>query len=116
MLETAAGCIQLAKTPAVGCEAVRDLKAILEGYYSRSNRDGVVEVHHQCLQPSGGADAEPTEQSRVYSTKTVPAIETQKSSMAEPARGDSTKDGENVGTVIRPTFGKSLRGQKGGAR
>src|SRR5262249_45585847 len=91
MFETAAGCIQLAKTPAVGCEALRDLKAVLEGYQARSNRDGVVEVQHQCSQPSGGADAEPTEQSRVYSIKTVPAMETQKSSMAEPARGDSTK-------------------------
>jgi hypothetical protein len=118
MFEAAAGCIELAKAPAVGCEALRELKALLQGYESRSDRDGVVEVRHQCLQPSGGADAEPTEPSRVYSTETVPAIEIQKSSMAEPARGDSTKDGENVGTVIPPIHGKSKRLQqrKGGAR
>src|SRR5262249_302072 len=104
MLETAAGCIGLAKRPVVGCEALRELKALIQGYEFRSDRDGVVEVQHQCLQPSGGADAEPTEPSHVYSTETVPAIETQKSSMAESARGDSTKDAENVGTAIRPTF------------
>jgi len=118
MFEEAAGGIQLEKTPGVGYEALRDLKALLQGYQSQSNRDGVVEVQHQCLQPSGGADAEPTGPSRVYSTETVPAIEIQKSSMAEPARGDSTKDGENVGTVTPPTFGKSKRLQRreGGAR
>jgi hypothetical protein len=118
MLEASAGCIQLAKTPAVACEALCDLKALLQGYQTRSNREGVVEVQHQLLQPSGGADAEPTGPSRVYSTETVPAIEIQTSSMAEPARGDSTKDGENVGTVIPPTLGKSKRLQrrKGGAR
>lgn len=118
MFETAAGCIQLAKTPAVECEALRDLKVLLQGHQSQSGLDRVVEVQHQSLQSSGGADAEPTEPSRVYSTETVPAIETPKSSMAEPARGDPTKDGENVGTVIPPTFGKSkrLQRQKGGAR
>jgi hypothetical protein len=118
MFEAEAGCIQLAKTPVVECEALRDLKVLLQGHQSQSGLGSVVEVQHQSLQPSGGADAEPTEPSRVYSTETVPAIQVQESSISKSASRDSTKDGENVGTTIASTFGKSkrLQRQKGGAR
>jgi len=44
MFDTAAGNIQIAKIPAVGCEALRDLKALLQGYQTRSGRDSVVEI------------------------------------------------------------------------
>src|SRR5215470_8739189 len=35
MFDTAAGNIQIAKIPAVGCEALRDLKALLQHYQTR---------------------------------------------------------------------------------
>jgi hypothetical protein len=119
MFETAAGCIQLAKMPAACCEALRDLRTLLQGHQSRSGRDGVVEVQHRSLQASGGADAEPREPIRVDSTETIPSIvQIQELTVAEPAGGDSTTNDENVGRTVAPTLRKSKRllRRKGGGR
>src|SRR5215471_6830195 len=109
--------IQIAKIPAVGCEALRDLKDLLQRYQIRSGRDSVVEIQHQSLQASGGADVQATETSRVYSTPTIP-IQVQVPAVAGPTSRNSTKHRENAGTVVAPTFRKKsrLKRQKGGTR
>jgi hypothetical protein len=116
MFDTAAGNIQIAKTAAVCCEALRDLKALLQRYQTRSGGDGVVEIQHQSLQSSGGADVQATETNRVHSTATIPS-KVQEPTVAGPAGRNSTEDRETVGTAIAPTFRKSVRLQrKGGTR
>ena len=113
MFDTAAGNIQIAKIPAVGCEALRDLKALLQRYQTRSGRDSVVEIQHQSLQASGGADVQATETNGVYSTATIPT-----KVPGGPTSGDSREDRETAGTAIAPTLRKSarLQRQKGGTQ
>jgi hypothetical protein len=53
MFDPAAGHIQLAQTPAVGCEALRDLQALVQLYQPRSGRDTVIDIQHQSLKSSG---------------------------------------------------------------
>ena len=116
MFDTAAGNIQIAKIPAVGCEALRDLKALLQRYQTRSGRDSVVEIQHQSLQASGGADVQATENG-VYSTATIPT-KVPGPAVAGPISGDSREDRETAGTAIGPTLRKSarLQRQKGGTQ
>ena len=117
MFDTAAGNIQIAKIPAVGCEALRDLKALLQRYQTRSGRDSVVEIQHQSLQASGGADVQATETNGVYSTATIPT-KVPGPAVAGRTSGDSREDRETAGTAIAPTFRKSarLQRQKGGTQ
>jgi hypothetical protein len=117
MFDTAAGKIQIAKRPTVSCEALRDLKALLQGNATRSGRDSVVEIQHQSLQCLGGADVQAAETSGVYSTATIPT-KVQEPAVAGPASRNSTEHRENAGTVVGPTLRKSLRlqRQKGGPR
>jgi hypothetical protein len=116
-VRSAAGQIQIAKMPAISCEALRDLKALLQGNPTRSGRDSVVEIQHQSLQSSGGADGQAAETSRVYSTATIPT-KVQEAAVAGPTSRNSTEHGENVGTAAAPTLRKSsrLQRQKGGTR
>ena len=117
MFDTAAGNIQIAKDPAVGCEALRDLKVLLQRYQTRSGRDSVVEIQHQSLQASGGADVQATETNGVCSTATIPT-KVPGPAVAGPTSGDSREDRETAGTAIAPTFRKNarLRRQKGGTQ
>jgi hypothetical protein len=117
MFDTAAGEIQLAKTAVVRCEALRDLKVVLQQHHSLARRDSVIESQHQSLQSSGGADVQATEPTQVYSTETIPP-ETQEPSVGESAGGNSTENRKAVSTAIEPTFRKSarLQRQKGGTR
>jgi hypothetical protein len=117
MFDTAAGEIQLAKTAVVSCEALRDLKVVLQQHQSLARRDSVIESQHQSLQSSGGADVQATEPAPVYSTETIPP-ETQEPSVGESASGNSTEDRKAVSTAIEPTFRKSarLQRQKGGTQ
>jgi hypothetical protein len=111
MFDTAAGQIQIAKAPAVGCEALRDLKALLQGIQTRSGRDSVVEIQHQSLQSSGGADVQAAETSQVYPTPTIPS-KVQEPAVAGLTSGNSTEHRENAGTAVAPTFQKSARLQR----
>jgi hypothetical protein len=117
MFDTAAGEIQLAKTAAVSCEALRDLKVVLQQHQSLARRDGVIESQHQSLQTSGGADAQATEPTQADSADTIPP-KAQEPPVGESASGNSTEDRKAVSTAIEPTFRKSARLQreKGGAR
>jgi hypothetical protein len=116
MFDTAAGEIQLAKTAVVSCEALRDLKVVLQQHQSLARRDSVIESQHQSLQSSGGADVQATETTQADSTETIPA-KAQGPPVGEFASGDSTDDRKAVSTAIEPTFRKSarLQRQKGGA-
>jgi hypothetical protein len=117
MFDTAAGGIQIAKTPAVSCEALRDSKAFLEGNQTRRGHASIVEGQHQSLQSSGGADVQAAETSRVYSTPTIPS-KVQEPAVAGPTSGNSTEERKTVGTAVASTFRKSARLQrrKGGTR
>jgi hypothetical protein len=117
MFDTAAGNIQIAKIPLVGCESLRDLKALLQRHQTRSGRDSVVEIQHQSLQASGGADVQATETNGVYSTATIPT-KVPGPAVAGPTSRYSTEHRENVGTAVAPTLRKSarLQRQKGGTR
>src|SRR5262249_25596374 len=116
MFDTGAGEIQLAKTAVVSCEALRDLKAVLQQHQSLARRNGVIKSQHQSLQSSGGADVQATETTQADSTETISA-KAQDSPVGESASGDSTDDRKVVSTAIGPTFRKSarLQRQKGGA-
>jgi len=117
MFDTAASQIQIAMRAAVSCEALRDLKALLRGNPAQPGRGGIVENQHQSLQSSGDADGQAAETSWVYSTPTIP-IQVQVPAVAGPTRRNSTKHGENAGTVVAPTLRKRsrLQRQKGGTR
>jgi hypothetical protein len=117
MFDTAAGEIQIAKTPAVSCEALRELKALLEGNQTRPSRASIVEVQHQSLQSSGGADVQATEPTQSDSTETIP-FKTQEPPVVEFASGNSTEDRKAVSSAVEPTLRKSarLQRQKGGTR
>src|SRR5262249_38601047 len=73
MFDTGAGEIQLAKTAVVSCEALRDLKAVLQQHQSLARRNGVIKSQHQSLQSSGGADVQATETTQADSTETISA-------------------------------------------
>jgi hypothetical protein len=117
MFDTGAGQIQIAKMPAISCEALRDLKTLLQSNPTRSGGDNVVEIQHQSLQSSGGADEQAAETSRIYSTATIPT-KVQEPAVAGPTSRNSTEHRENVGTAVAPTLRKSsrLQRQKGGTR
>jgi hypothetical protein len=117
MFGTAADQIQIAKRPTVSCEALRGLKVLIQGNPTRSGRDSVVEIQHQSLQSSGGADGQAAATNRVYSTATIPT-KVQEPAVAGPASRNSTEHRENAGTAVAPTLRKSarLQRQKGGPR
>jgi hypothetical protein len=117
MFDTAAGEIQIAKTPAASCEALRELKALLERNQTRPSRASIVEVQHQSLQSSGGADVQATEPTQSDSTETIP-FKAQEPPVVESTSGNSTEDGKAVSSAVEPTLRKSarLQRQKGGTR
>jgi hypothetical protein len=93
------------------------LKALLEGNQTRPGRASIVEVQHQSLQSSGGAEVQATEPTQADSTETIPP-KAQEPPVEESASGNSTEDGKAVSTAIEPTLRKSarLQRQKGGTR
>ena len=116
MFDTAAGEIQLAKTAVVSCEALRDLRVVLQQHQSLARRDGVIESQHQSLQSRGGADVQATEPPGADSTETIPP-KAQEPPVGESTGGNSTEDRKAVSTAILPTFRKNARlQQKGGPR
>lgn len=117
MLDTAAGEIQLAMTAVVCCEALRDLKVVLQQHQSLARRDSVIESQHQSLQSSGGADVQAREPAQADSTETIPP-RAQEPPVGESASGNSTEGRKAVGSAIEPTYRKSarLQRQKGGTR
>jgi hypothetical protein len=93
-----------AAVPVVGCEALRDLKALLQ---SLRGRDVVLQgQHHSWLSPGGGADAKVTEPIESRSIPTVSSASAE-SVLAGTSRRSATENPQAAGTTAARVPGKS---------
>ena len=74
MFDPAICCrMQLAAVPTVSCEALLDLKAVLQCALP-ADRDVVLQAQHPCLLSLGGADAKVTEPTQGRPTQTISSM------------------------------------------
>ena len=117
MFDPAICCrMQLAAVPTVSCEALLDLKAVLQCALP-PDRDVVLQAQHPCLLSLGGADAKVTEPTQGLPTQTISSMPSEPG-LAGAASGSQAENGEVVSTTAARTFRKSPgRGQqRGGGR
>ena len=87
MFDPVACCrVTSATSPAVNCEALRELKRLL-AQRPRAGQDGVVQAEHHPLPRTGGADATPDKSATGRSTRPVPSFSEDTTMGAPAARG-----------------------------
>src|SRR6516162_9881 len=108
--------MQLAAVSTVSCEALRDLKTVLQCGLP-PDREVVLQAQHPCLLSLGGADAKVTEPTQGLPTQTISSMPSEPG-LAGAASGSQAENGEVVSTTAARTFRKSPgRGQqRGGGR
>ena len=117
MFDSAICCrIQLAAVSTVSCEALLDLKTVLQCALP-PDREVVLQAQHRCLLSLGGADAKITEPTEGGPTQTISFMPPEPG-LAGVASRNQAESGEVVGTTAARTFRKSPgRGQQqGGGR
>ena len=117
MFDPAICCrMQLAAVPTVSCEALLDLKTVLQCALP-PDREVVLQAQHPCLLSRGGADAKITEPTEGRPTQTISSMPPEPG-LAGVASGNQAENGEVVGTTAARTFGKSPGPgqQQGGGR
>jgi hypothetical protein len=117
MFDPAICCrLQPAAVSTVSCEALRELKAVLQCALP-PDREVVLQAQHPCLLSLGGADAKITEPTEGRPTQTISSMP-EEPDLAGVASGNQAENGEVVGTTAARTFRKSAgpRQQQGGGR
>jgi hypothetical protein len=117
MFDPAICCrIQLAAVSTVSCEALLDLKTVLQCALP-PEREVVLQAQHPCLLSRGGADAKITEPTEGRPTQTISSMPPEPG-LAGVASGNQAENGEVVGTTAARTFRKSPGPgqQQGGGR
>src|SRR6516165_3930756 len=117
MFDPAICCrMQLAAVPTVSCEALLDLKTVLQCALP-PEREVVLQAQHPCLLSRGGADAKITEPTEGRPTQTISSMPPEPG-LAGVASENQAENGAVVGTTAARTFRKSPgRGQQqGGGR
>ena len=117
MFDPAICCrMQPAAVSTVSCEALRDLKTVLQCALP-PDREVVLQAQHPCLLSLGGADAKITEPTEGRPTQTISSMPPEPG-LAGVASGNQAENGEVVGTTAARTCRKSAgpRQQQGGGR
>ena len=92
MFDSAIGCrMQLAAVPTVSCEALLDLKTVLQCALP-PEREVVLQAQHPCLLSRGGADAKITEPTEGRPTPTISSMPPEPS-LAGVASGNQAENG-----------------------
>ena len=106
MFEPAICCrMHLAAVPTVSCEALLDLKVLLQCALL-PDRDVVLQAQHPCLLSLGGADAKVTEPTEGRPTQTISSMPPEPG-LAGAAFGVQAENGRVVGTTAARTLRKS---------
>ncbi len=90
--------MRIVAVPVVCCQALRQLKALLQ-IAPASGRGDVIQAQHRSLPPGGGADVTNTGTQKRRSTRPIPSAP-QRSHLARAAPGSSAKDREPVGATV----------------
>ena len=106
MFDPAICCrMQPAAVSTVSCEALRDLKTVLQCALP-PDREVVLQAQHPCLLSPGGADAKITEPTEGRPTQTISSMPPEPG-LAGVASGNQAENGEVVGTTAARTFRNS---------